>query len=201
MKLEKRTEKLNAIRARHLVPGNMFGKSIDSVSVQADLKDIMEAIKTYGHNMTFKVTLDGAVHNVYFKNVQTHILKPNDVIHFDLHRVSETETISAQIPIVILGKEAFFQSRAYAQQGIQSLQAEYTVGHGISNVEVDISALEVGDAIYVKDLTVDAAITLKDDPDTLIVAIKESASAEEPETADVAEPIDTEEENSDETAE
>ena len=200
MKLEKRTEKLNRVRAKNLAPGNMFGKSIDSVSVQADQKELSDAIKTYGTNMTFKVTLDGTVHNVYIKNVQSNILKPSTIIHFDLHRVSETETISAQIPIVVVGKEAFFQSRAYPQQTLTSVQAEYTVGHGIQSIEVDVSALEVGDAIHVKDLDVSDKIVLKDDPETLVVAIKESASVEEPETTETEEDTEVTEET-EETAE
>jgi large subunit ribosomal protein L25 len=200
MKITVRTENLRKVRAQNLVPGVMYGRSIDSIAVQVDTKSIQEALKAYGKNMTFQVELDGEVHNVYIKNVQSNILKPSEIIHFDLHCLSASETVSASIPIEILGKEAFYQSRAYPQQGLTSLEAEYAVGFGMSSMEIDISNMQVGDAIYVKDLKVSEGVTLKDDPDQLIIMIKESSEAEEETTDSIDE--DTEDDSeTDETKE
>lgn len=179
MKLSLRTEKLNRVRAQKLVPGVMYGKSIDSVSVQTDDKDIKDALRTYGKNMTFQVELDGEVHNVYIKKIQSDILKPQEIVHFDLHCISATETITAQIPIVILGKEKFYQTQAYPQEGLSSIEAEFTVGNGMQNIEIDISDMEIGDAIHVKDLKLNENITVKNDPEDMIVLIKESSMEEE----------------------
>jgi large subunit ribosomal protein L25 len=201
MKLSLRTEKLNRVRAQQLVPGVMYGKSIDSVSVQTNDKDIKDALKNYGKNMTFQVELDGEVHNVYIKKIQSNILKPQEIVHFDLHCISATETITAQIPIVIIGKEKFYQTQAYPQEGLSSIEAEFTVGNGMQNIEIDISKMEIGDAIHVKDLELNENITIKDDPEDMIVVIKEASMEEEVEEdldedlAEGAEEEDTAEES------
>jgi large subunit ribosomal protein L25 len=179
MKITVRTENLRKVRAQNMVPGVMYGRSIDSIAIQVDTKSIQEALKAYGKNLTFQVELDGDVHNVYIKNIQSNILKPSEIIHFDLHCLSASETVSASIPIEIIGKEAFYQSRAYPQQGLTSLEAEYAVGFGMSTMEIDITDMQVGDAIYVKDLKVSEGVTIKDDPEQLIVMIKEAQEVEE----------------------
>ncbi|TVP85070.1 MAG: 50S ribosomal protein L25 [Acholeplasmataceae bacterium] len=180
MKLELRTQPLNRVRGQGLIPGVMYGRSIESTSVQVEDKAFKDALKAYGKNMTFKVKLDGKTHTVYIKNVQSNILKPSEIIHFDLHRISATETITAEIPLVITGKEKFYQTRAFPQQALSALTCEVSAGSGMQQLEVDVSGLEVGDAIYVKDLTMDAGIKIKDDPEHMIVVIKEASEVEEP---------------------
>lgn len=205
MKLELRTQPLNRVRAQGLIPGVMYGRSIESTSVQVEDKAFKDALKAFGKNMTFKAKLDGKTHTVYIKNVQRNILKPSEIIHFDLHRISATETITAHIPIVIKGKEIFYQTRAFPQQALSALTAEVSDGSGMQQIEVDVSGLEVGDAIYVKDLILGEGIKIKDDPEHMIVVIKESSVVEEPVEADgkaegdEAEDTEGEEESKEET--
>lgn len=173
MKLELRTEKLSDIRKENLVPGVMYGKSIDSTSVQADKNEVLEAIKTYGKNKTFKVRVDGKYHHVYIKNVQSNILNPHEIIHFDLHRVTPKETMTTQIPIDLLGKEEFFNKTLYASLELPEITAEYIPGAGVSSFDIDVSKLALGDEIKVKDLKVPKGITIKNDPNQTIVMMKE----------------------------
>ena len=173
MKLELRTEKLNDIRKENLVPGVMYGKSIESTSVQAEKSEVLDAIKTYGKHKTFKVRVDGKYHHVYIKNIQSNILNPHEIIHFDLHRVTPKETMTTQSPVELLGKEAFFNKTLYAELVLSEITAEYNPGSGVSSFDIDVSKLELGDEIKVKDLKVPKGITIKNDPDQIIVMMKE----------------------------
>jgi len=173
MKLELRTEKLNEIRKENLVPGVMYGKSIESTSVQAEKSEVLAAIKTYGKHKTFKVRVDGKYHYVYLKNIQSNILNPNDIIHFDLHRVTPKETMTTQIPVQLLGKEVFFNDTLYAELILSEITAEYNPGSGVSSFDVDVSKLKLGDEIKVKDLVVPKGIKIKNDLDQTVVMMKE----------------------------
>ncbi|MBN2300588.1 MAG: 50S ribosomal protein L25 [Acholeplasmataceae bacterium] len=189
MKLELRTEPLRKVRLMNKVPGVMFGKSIESTSVQVDEKELKEALKTYGKSMTFKVKLDGKTHHVYIQNVETTILKPHEIIHFDLRRVSETERMTALIHIELVGKEVFFDSDLYIHEAINEVHAEYLPGHGISKIEIDVSKLQLGDVIRVKDLSIPSDVILKADPEQLVLDIREVKLVPE-ETEDEEEGID-----------
>jgi large subunit ribosomal protein L25 len=173
MKLEIRTDKLNEIRNKNLVPGVMYGKSIDSTSVQAEKSEVLEAIKTYGKHKTFKVRVDGKYHHVYLKNIQSNILNPHEIIHFDLHRVTPKETMTTQIPVELIGKEVFFNKSLNAELVLSDITAEYNPGSGVSSFDVDVSRLELGDEIKVRDLKVPKGITIKNDLDQTVVIMKE----------------------------
>ena len=173
MKLEHRTEKLRDVRRKLLVPGVMYGKSIDSTSIQVEDKEFKEALKTYGKSMTFKARLDGKYHFVYIKNVQTNILKPSEIIHFDLHRVTAKETITAKIPVHMVGSEVFHNKKLYPELVLNEVTAEYIPGQGVSSIDVDVSKLELGDHILVKDLKLSEGLTLKDDPNHTVIMVKE----------------------------
>ncbi len=173
MKLELRTEQLRKVRIAQMVPGVMYGKSIDSISVQASDKELKKALETYGKSMTFKVKIEGKTHFVYIKNIQTTILRPKEIIHFDLHRVSETDTLTNVIPLVFIGKEVFHTSKLYAQEEMTEVQAEYLPGHGVSKIEIDVSKLELGEFIQVKDIDLGENLKIIEDPEQVIVSIKE----------------------------
>ncbi|MBU1143559.1 MAG: 50S ribosomal protein L25 [Firmicutes bacterium] len=190
MKIELRTEKLNELRKENIVPGVMYGRSIDSTSVQAEKNEVLEAIKTYGKNKTFKVRVDGKYHHVYIKNVQSNILNPHDIIHFDLHRVTPKETISTEIPVELKGKEAFYNKTLYASLELSEITAEYIPGSGVSSFDIDVSKLEINDEIKVKDLKVPKGITIKNDPNQTVVLMKEVNIAVEEEEKTLTEELE-----------
>ncbi len=193
MKLELRTEKLRKVRAAHKIPGVMFGKSIESTSIQVEEKAFKDALKTYGKSMTFEATLDGKKHQVYIQNVSTQVLKPDEVIHFDLHRVSETETISAVLHIVLVGKEVFFDSGLFIHEELSEVHAEFKPGHGISKITVDVSELKEGDIIRVKDLNVPEDVKIKADPEHVVLEIREVKVVPEETEEEDEEVVETEE--------
>ncbi|MDI6452022.1 50S ribosomal protein L25 [Peloplasma aerotolerans] len=184
MKLELRTQKLREVRKQGYVPGVMYGKSIQSTSVQALDKDFKNALKEFGTSMTFKAKLDGKTHNVYIKNFQSNILKPSEIIHFDLHRVTATEKISAHIRIELIGKEQFHDTDVYPDLQLNEIVAEYVPGQGMSHIDIDVSNLVLGDVVYVKDLVIGENVTLKEDPDKAIVVMKEVHIVEEEEVTE-----------------
>lgn len=173
MKLELRVDPIRKVRNENKVPGVMYGTSFKSTSIQVDDKELKEALKTYGKNMTFKVKLEGKQHFAYIQHVETVVLKPHDIIHFDLRCVGEKEMVSAMIPIVLIGKEVFHKSKLYPQEIMTEIHAQYLPGYGVQKVEIDVSHLKLGESIKIKDLVLENHIHLLDNPDHAIVTIKE----------------------------
>jgi len=173
MKISVRKRSLKEIRKEQLVPGVIYGKSIQSTPVEAELNEVLETLKNYGKNMTFAVTLNRKKHQVYFKNIQSLVLKPKEIIHFELHALAKDETIMAQIPVTLIGQEALEKQRYFVQFNTPNIDCEYSPGGGISHFEFDVSKMRVNDSIHVKDLIIPEGVTIKNDPDLLILSIKE----------------------------
>lgn len=173
MNLELRVDPIRKVRSENKVPGVMYGTSFKSTSIQVDDKELKEALKTHGKNITFKVKLEGKQHFAYIQHVETTVLKPHDIIHFDLRCVGAKEMVSVMIPIVLVGKEVFHKTALYPQETLTEIEAEYLPGYGVSHIDVDVSKLQLGESIRVKDLNVEKHIHILENPEHAVVTIKE----------------------------
>lgn len=192
MKIEARSEKINALRKKDIVPGVLFGKTIDSTSVQAPASEVEQAYKTYGSSQVFKIKLGTKMHQVYFKDLQRDILKPSKIVHFGLLKISANDTMTAMLPVVLLNKNEVERQGLVVQQVIKELEVEYPVSEGAPTLELDIAHLNYGDAVHVKDLNLPENLKISVSVDEMIANIiypkvKEEATEELAEADKVAE--------------
>ena len=179
MQLDKRSEKGKVLRKSGLLPGVIYGKDMQPESVSVPEKAFKKALKEFGKNMVFDVNLDGKKHKVYFKDYQVNPIKHAEVWSFDLQKVSANDTMTTDIPVTILGREKFEGKAMLVQQILNSIHCEYPVGEGISNFDLDVSALEQGDALYVKDIVVPKNFKVLSDLDAMVVNVQVPSAVEE----------------------
>jgi len=192
MKIEKRTEKLKDVRAQEKVAGVIYGKNIKSQPIQVDYKEFVKAYHEFGQSMTFKAKLGSRNHTVYFKDIQIDAINPNNFVHFDLQKVSASDTITADIPIYIVGKEVVEKKGLIVQQILDSVETEFPVSEGISNFELDVSALEGNDTLSVGDLECPEGFIIHQDKDALVINVTYPSYDEEEEETDEEEEVEVE---------
>ncbi len=181
MKLEKRSGKLKEIRENHLIPGIVYGKGIEPTPVQCPFKDVADAFKSYGRSMTFKAKLGKKTHQVYFKELQVDPLRQNRILHFDLQKISATDTISAEIPVKILNKEEVESRDLIVELISQTVTTEFPAGSGISHFELDVEGMEGNEALHVSDLDLPEGFKVLVPEDKILVSISYPQEEEEEE--------------------
>ena len=179
MKVEKRTKNAKGLRKEGIVPGVIYGAKIESTSIQVPEKEVLKKYDEFGKGMVFKIDLEGKKHQVYFKDVQTGMINKNRILHFDLIKVTADNTIVNDIKINFIGQEEIEKKRYLLQILEHSFEAEYKVGKGISNYDIDVSEMEIGDSFYIKDLKLSEDIKVLDDPEKMILNVKEQPVVEE----------------------
>ncbi len=187
MKLEKRTDKLKTVRDNQLVPGVVYGNDIDPTPVQTPYTDFVEAYREYGKSMTFKTKLGGTTHMVYFKDIQIDPIRQNNVLHFDLQKVSASETIAADIPVELIGKEVVEKKGLVVEQIENVVETEFPAGSGISKFTLDVTDLEGNDTLTVSDLELPEGFKVLEEEERIIVAVNYPQEEEEPEDLDTEE--------------
>ncbi|MFP4286319.1 MAG: 50S ribosomal protein L25 [Candidatus Izemoplasmataceae bacterium] len=192
MKLQQRNEPLNTLRSNNKVPGIMYGRNIEATSVAVDYKEFMQHLHDYGKSMTFSVKLDGKTHQVYIKDVQVDPLNQRNVLHFDLIRVTATSTITADIPVYLDHKEKVESRGMIVQQLINAVETEYGVGKGIQAFHIDVSNLEQGDALYVKDIEVPEGMKILEGDEKMVVNVVMPTIEEEPSDEEDEEEVEVE---------
>jgi large subunit ribosomal protein L25 len=179
------------LRASGRVPAVVYGHGIDAVSVSVDGRDLRLALSgDAGVNQLLNLEVDGTKHLALARVLQRHPVR-NTVVHIDFQVVSRTEIISADVPIILVGEaKAVENERGVIDHPLQSLTIHARPGDIPNSVEIDISALAIGDTIRVSDLPLPAGVTTDVDPDEAVVvaaASSVSAEAEELEAEDAVE--------------
>lgn len=190
MKLELRSNKVKVLRSNGVLPGVVYGKGIDSTSVEVPYKEFISALSEYGLNLTFSVSLNKKKHIVYVKEIHRDPYDMHTIQHFDLVKVSTDDVISSDVPLQFIGKEVHSKGQLVLTTDLTILSVEYNVGSGVSHIDVDLSELTYEENLHVKDLVMPEGITCLNDPEDVVARLSYAKAivTDEPEDED-AEPV------------
>jgi len=182
---EKRTDTgksyTRKLRSSGKVPGIMYGADADPATVTFDAKELARLLRHDHSIITVKV--DGEEDQMaVIKSIQNHPLKGN-VLHVDFMRVVAGQEITVTVPIHIVGVAIGTKTGGVFSTVKNELQVSVLPRYMPDNVEVDCSALEIGDAIRVKDIALEN-VTILDDEEDLICNVILPRKEEEVEEAE-----------------
>lgn len=113
------------------------------------------------------------------------------LLHVDFMEVSATEKIRVTVPVVLIGEPiGVKQDKGVLQHGISEIEIEAIPEKIPGHIEVDVSELEVGDSIHVRDIKFEEGIKVLSDADEVIATLTVEAEEIEiaPSTAETVEP-------------
>lgn len=185
LKAEKREvfgRKVKSLRKNKIIPGNIFGKGIESYAIQVLRDDFVKVYEEAGETGIVQILVDGKE-----KPVLIHELHRNPVdaelLHVDFIQVDLKVKISAAVPVEIIGESpAEKQGLGTVVQQIDEIEVEALPADLPEKFQIDISQLsEVDQAIYVKNLEYDKSkVELQAESEEIIVKV-EPQREEEPE--------------------
>jgi large subunit ribosomal protein L25 len=183
-------KKVGRLRRSGLVPVVVYGPKTEAVSLQVEYRPLQIALMKAGGTNLIEIRYEGGSHVVLAREVQRDILR-SDILHVDFFAVDLKAKISIDVPIHFVGESPAVQARkGILITGPTMLTIETLPSHLMSQIEVDLSNLnEIGDAVHVRDLKLDADITIINDPDEMIARISQTSAArsEEDEAAELEE--------------
>jgi len=113
------------------------------------------------------------------------------LLHVDFMEVSATEKLRVTVPVILVGEAiGVKQDKGVLQHGISEIEIEAIPEKIPGHIEVDVSQLEVGDAIHVRDIKFEEGIKVISDPDEVIatVTIEEEEEIAPPTEEEAPEP-------------
>jgi large subunit ribosomal protein L25 len=158
-------------RMRHSgrVPAVIYGHGMDPLSVSVGARDLRTALSTHGVNQVLTLKLDSATHLVLARQLQRHPVR-RTVAHVDFQVVRADEIVSAEVPLVIVGTTVLVDREGgVLEHTLTSLTVHSTPQQIPEEISVDVSELEVGGSIRVRDLKLPEGVTTDVDPDEAVV--------------------------------
>ena len=161
------------LRTTGVVPGVLFGKKIGSIPVQVDAKALEVLYHQAGRTGVVKVSVDGGQPtSAIIKSLQRNPLTRRP-LHVDLFAVDLTQEMFADIPLVFTGTSSAVEMEgAILFTSLDHLKVRGLPGDLPHEIDVDLAPLvDLESTIHVRDLVVDARITVVNDPDDLVAKV------------------------------
>ncbi len=186
------------LRREGKVPAILYGGSSKPMALTLDHNELIHNLHVEAfHSHVLTINIGTKSEQAILKDVQHHPFK-NEVLHVDLLRVKKGQKLHVTIPLHFVGteqapgvKEGGVFSRSIVEVEVVCLPRDIP-----EYLEVDVSALEIGDSRHLTDIKLPegveiAALTHGDvhEHDISVAAIHHARVAEEPteEAAEVAE--------------
>jgi large subunit ribosomal protein L25 len=163
------------LRATGRVPANIYGRQVQPQMLEVKQKELEDLIH---HAFSENILLDLSIADdarpkrlVLLQEVQ-HDPMSGKILHVDLHEVSETEKVTVQVPVETVGEAVGVKTGGgilehvlfkVKVRGLPKDLPEY--------LEVDVSHLEIGQAIHIGDLKAPPGVEVLGDKSISVLAV------------------------------
>lgn len=178
LQAEKRTvlgKKVKALRRQGFTPVNLFGRGMESQSLQVTTTELHGVLLHTGQNALVDLAVrDGqiATQKVMVRDVQRHPIS-RQILHVDLYRVLMTEPMEVEVPIRFVGlAPAVDLNLGTLVHGVNEVRVLGLPGTLPSYLEVDVSDLkEAHQAIHAMEILLPKDVSLVSDPEQVVASI------------------------------
>ena len=181
------------VRTRGSVPAVIYGGKDAPANLEVSLKEINSLLAhAVGENILVDLEINdgGKTTNrlSLIQEVQHHPVR-GDVIHIDFHAVSMTEEIEAEIVLEPAGEPVGVKTYGgLLQQNMRTLAIKCLPKDLPELITVDVSALNVGESLHVKDIPLPSGVSAAIDGDLTVFLVSEPTVAAEPAATATAAP-------------
>ncbi|HFC9301473.1 TPA: 50S ribosomal protein L25/general stress protein Ctc [Enterococcus hirae] len=171
----------NKLRHEGKVPAIVYGYNVESTPIAIDGQIFSKLLRENGANTVITMTIDGKKVNTLVHKVQTNTFT-NHFEHVEFLSVNMSEETEVETEIVLVGEAAGVKAGGVLAQNLYTVIVSATPSNLPERIEVDVTNLNLGDAITVADLPENNDYKVVSDGEEQIVAV--AAPTEEAETTD-----------------
>jgi len=182
---------VNEIKKQGLVPAVVYGGKEQPQPLTINAREIHNLLShaTSEHVLVDLEIADGSNKSsrlALIQEVQHDPIKGH-VLHVDFHAVKADEKLHAEIPVETFGEPAGVKNfGGILEISIHALEVECLPKDLPDLIRLDVSALNIGDVIHVKDIKLSEGVTLKADGDLTVVRVSAPTVEVEPTPAEAA---------------
>jgi large subunit ribosomal protein L25 len=172
-----------------LLPAVVYGAAVKAMPVSVDRHAFGQVLAHEGNisSKLIDLKIDGAKSlHVIVKDMQHDPLK-GYVQHVDFWAVNMKQAIQTTVPIHFEGDAPGVRTGGVLMHSVQHINVEALPDKLPEALTYDVSMMEIGDTVHVRDLVAPEGATILDDPDELVATIVPPvAEEEEPEAEETA---------------
>jgi len=182
------TREARRLRKTGKVPAVVYGHGEGTVAVSLAADELGKAIRQGARVIDLKQ--GEKIQKALIRELQWDPFG-QDILHADFARVSADERVTLDVRVELRGTSPGVTAGGVLVQPIHSLHVECSVVSVPESIRVNIGELQIDQIIHVSDLVLPPGVTVKNEPDAIVVQVSPKvAEGETPATlaAEQAEP-------------
>ena len=182
---------VNRIKKQGLVPAVVYGGKDQPQPLALNAREIHTLLSraTSEHLLVDLEIADGSNRSSRLALIQEvqHDQIRGDVLHVDFHAVKADEKLHAEIPVEAIGEPNGVKNYGgILEIAMHSLEVECLPKDLPEIIRIDVSALNVGEGVHVKDVQLPPGVTARADGDLTVVRVAAPVVETEPTPAAAA---------------
>ena len=174
-------EEAKRLRRALRIPGIVYGGPHGTIPVTVNPRELLTVLGA-GENVLISLSLlkgDGADQfTVILKQLQLDPVKGRP-LHADFQEISMEQKIRVEVPLVLTGESVGVKGKGgILEQPLRQLFVECLPLGIPEKILVEVSALDIGNAIHVRDLTVAEGIRILEDGARVVASVVAPAAEE-----------------------
>ncbi len=179
---------LQSIRGNGYIPGVMYGVNNQSHSIKIQQKPLSHQLKKNGKSSIFHVEFANEIVPVKINEIQRNPVDGH-IVHVDLQRIEMNKLIEVAVPIHFIGESSGVKKGGTIQRQLREIKVRALPASIPEYIQVNISDLEIGEALHVRDLVILHDVAVLQEPDAVIISILSSKmEKEEQQEVPISEP-------------
>jgi large subunit ribosomal protein L25 len=158
------------LRKEGKIPGVLYGHKDKPHRLLINDKDFKKVLDVMKHEaVTINLSLDNKNYACLIKAIQ-HNPITNQLLHIDFQHIQKKEKIKASIPIHIHGEAPGIKEGGVLDQHLHEVMVKCFPDDIPSRIDIDISNLDLGGTIHIKDLKV-PNVEFEVKPETSVISV------------------------------
>ena len=161
------------LRSSGRIPAVIYGAHAKPQSLELDSKAFRDVVnKAHSEIMLFDLKVDGGKNRLaLLKEVQQHVLS-REVLHVDLQEVAENEKVTVNIPVEPVGEATGVKTGGGTLEHVLFRVKARGLAKDLPEVlHVDVSKLEIGQAIHIGDIQPPAGVEILGDKKISVLSV------------------------------
>ncbi|MFC5993002.1 50S ribosomal protein L25/general stress protein Ctc [Pseudonocardia hispaniensis] len=158
------------------IPAVLYGHGTDPQHLALPSLEFARVVREQGRNAVLEINIDGSAPQLALtKTVVVHPIRPY-IEHVDLLVVKRGEKVAVEVQVIVTDDPA---PGTLVTQEVSTVEIEAEALNIPEHLEVSVAGVEAGTQFLAGDLTLPDGVTLRTDPEQLVINVVAAPTAEE----------------------
>lgn len=178
------TRAVGRLRREGGIPAVVYGRGRESANIKVDGRTFSRILEhSASDNILVSLKIAGEADQLALVQEVQHDHLRGGILHVDFHAVKEDEEIHADVPVELVGTPAGLKMGGVLEYIHHSIHVRCLPKDLPDKLTADVTHLNLGEALHVKEITLPAGVTTRLGADVVIAMVAEPKVEAEPEPA------------------